>query len=144
MTERTPEQAVNSAAIDVNGDKPAADSDDTPASKSAGRAQYSFPRRTIQDALRVPMAIRTNNGGEPFAPGEVAKAINVGGKTSNFFYLTTASRDYGFTTGTRDSAEIALTQLGRQAVYPGSDTEAADARLQAFLNVSAFKGVVEH
>lgn len=139
MTEETPEQKVDDASIDV-GDKPA----DKPAAKSTGKAQYPFPRKTIEEALRVPTAIRTSNGGEPFAPQEVAKALNVGGKTSNFFYLTTASRDYGFTLGTRDSAEISLTPLGRQAVYPGSDTEASGARLRAFLNVETFKGVVEH
>lgn len=135
MAEETPEQKVNDASIDVP---------DKPADKPSGRAQYPFPRKTVEDSLRVPAAIRTSNGGEPFDPQEIAKALNVGGKTGNFFYLTTASRDYGFTEGTRDSSEISLTPLGRQVVYPGSDEEAYAAKLRAFLNVDKFKGVVEH
>jgi hypothetical protein len=108
------------------------------------KLQYSFPRRTLETALRVAAAIRTHNGGEPYDPQEIAKALNVGGRTSNFFYLTTASRDYGLTSGTRDSAEITLTPLGKQAVYPPSDDEASDAKLKAFLNVEKFRGVLEH
>ncbi|BDH56173.1 hypothetical protein [Tsukamurella sp. PLM1] len=138
MTEETPEQKVEAASVDA-GERPA----DKPATQG-GRAQYPFPRKTVEDALRVPTAIRTNNGGEPFDPQEIAKALNVGGKTGNFFYLTTASRDYGFTDGTRDSSEISLTALGKQAVYPASDADAYTAKLQAFLNVDKFKGVVEH
>lgn len=138
MTEETPEEAVDAASIDV------ADKDtDKPATRT-GRAQYPFPRKTLEEALRIPAVIRTHNGGEPYDPQEIAEALNIGGKTGNFFYLTTASRDYGFTSGTRDSAAIALTPLGKQAVYPSSNQEASDAKLRAFLNIDKFRGVVEH
>jgi len=139
MTEHSqdsPDQDAAAASTEV-GDSPAK------AAKQA-KAQYPFPRRTIEDALRVPSAIRTHNGGEPYDPQEVAKVINVGGRTGNFFYLTTASRDYGFTAGARDAAVISLTPLGKQAVYPGSTEESTEARLRAFLNVPKFKGVLEH
>ncbi|MFC4242653.1 hypothetical protein ACFOYW_04645 [Gryllotalpicola reticulitermitis] len=138
MDQETSEDKVDAASIDP---------DDEPRGRPAaqgGRAQYPFPRKTVEDALRIPTAIRTNNGGEPFAPQEIAKALNVGGRTGNFFYLTTASRDYGFTEGTRDSSEISLTALGKQAVYPSSDNDAYAAKLRAFLNVDKFRGVLEH
>lgn len=134
MPEETPEQKVEAASIDA-AQEPAA---------AKGRPQYPFPRRTIEDALRIPMTVKTHNGGEPYDPKEIAKALKIGGSTGNFFYLTTASRDYGFTSGTRDSAEIALQPLGKQAVYPGSDTEAQEAKMKAFLNVEKFRGVLEH
>ena len=143
MPDETPEQKVDASAIDT-GDKTDDKTGDKPAAKPTTKAQYPFPRRSIEDALRVATAIRTHNGGEPYDPQEIAKVLNVGGKTGNFFYLTTASRDYGFTKGARDAAEISLTPLGKQAVYPGSDAEAADAKLRAFLNVPKFKGVLEH
>jgi len=107
-------------------------------------SKYLFPRRTLEQALRVPLALREHNGGNPWSPGEVATAIGVGGKTPNFFYITTAARDYGLTIGSRDASEIALTDLGRRAVYPESDAQERQARLEAFLSVPAFRGVLEH
>lgn len=135
------EEAIDSA------DEQVKQVDKAPAEKPelrSGRVQYPFPRRTIEDSLRVPTVIRTHNGGEPYDPKEIAKALNVGGKTGNYFYLTSASRDYGFTEGTRDSPVIALTSLGRQVTYPESDDQASEAKLQAFLNVDKFRGVAEH
>ncbi len=136
MTDQTDsEDAVDSASIDPGTSK---------SSSKTVRAQYPFPRKTLEDALRIPTTIRSHNGGEPYEPPQIANALNIGGKTGNFFYLTTASRDYGLTDGTRDSGLIALTALGKQAVYPTSDEEGAQARLRAFLNVSLFKAVLEH
>lgn len=133
MSEETPEQKVDAASIDT-ADKPA----------PKGRPQYPFPRRTIEDSLRVPTTIKTHNGGEPYDPQEIAKVLGIGGKTGNFFYLTSASANYGFTSGTRDAPEISLEPLGRQVAYAGSDEEAQAAKMKAFLNVEKFKGVLEH
>lgn len=135
MTEEAPTDEVKSSAV-VNADKPA-----TP---RPGKPQYPFPRKTVEEALRIPTVLRAVNGGEPYDPQETAKALNIGGKTGNYFYLTAAARDYGFTEGTSKSSSISLTPLGRKAVYPPSDAEAYAAKLQAFLNIDKFKGVVEH
>jgi hypothetical protein len=107
-------------------------------------SKYLFPRRTLEQALRVPTALREMNGGNPWPPSQVAAALGVGAKTTNFFYITAASRDYGFTTGTRETAEIALTDLGRLSVFPQSDAEERDAKLEAFLRVDVFRKVLEH
>jgi hypothetical protein len=77
-----------------------------------------YPRRTLEQALRVPRALRDHNGGQPWPPPEVANALGLGAKSGNFFYLTSASRHYGLTEGTSQASEIALTDLGRRAVYP--------------------------
>ena len=82
MSEETPEQKVNAASIDA-ADKPPA--------KGGGKPQYPFPRRTIEDALRVPTAIKTHNGGEPYDPKEIAKALGIGGSTGNFCGATLQS-----------------------------------------------------
>jgi hypothetical protein len=107
-------------------------------------AQRNFPRRTVEQALRIPQALKEYNGGNPWSSGEVGKAIGTGAKSSNFFYISTASRDYGLTLGTRDTAEISLTELGRRAVYPQSGGEQQQARLEAFLKVDLFRQVLEH
>jgi hypothetical protein len=98
----------------------------------------------MEQALRVPQALKEHNGGNPWASAEVAKALNVGKTTANFFYITAASRDFGFTVGTRDTAEISLTELGKRVVYPQSPQEESSARLEGFLRVDSFRKVLEH
>jgi hypothetical protein len=65
-------------------------------------------------------------------------------RNGNFFYISAASRDYGLAEGTRETAEIALTDLGRRAVYPESVSEQSQALVDAFLNVDAFRKVLNH
>lgn len=108
------------------------------------KPSYPYPRKTLEDALRIATAIKAHNAGNAWAPSEVAAALGVGGKTGNYFYLTTASRDFGLTEGTRDSEVLKLTPLGRRTVYPSSDGELAEAKLKAFLNVEKFRQVAEY
>lgn len=103
-----------------------------------------FPRRTVEEALAVPIALKEKNGGNPWPTDQVAHALAIARTNNKFFYLTAASRDYGFTVGTRDAAEISLTDLGRQAVYPESPEAEHRARLQGFLNIEVFKAVLAH
>lgn len=106
--------------------------------------QRPFPGKTLEQALRVPQALKEKNGGNPWPPDQIASALGIGAKGGNFYYLAAASRDYGLTTGSRDTAEIALTDLGRKAVYPQSDMEQAQAYLDAFLHVDVFRKVLQH
>jgi hypothetical protein len=134
-----PKEVVAKASIDGDDGKA------TKGGQGRGPAvSRLYPRRTLEDALRVPRAIRENNGGNPWPPSEVAKALGVGGSTGSFYYLTAAARDFGLTEGTRDTEAISLTDLGRKAVYPGSEEAAAQAKLQAFNKVDLFKRVADH
>jgi len=103
-----------------------------------------FPRRTLEQALRVPTAVKDYNGGNPWKTEEIAKALGLGASSGNFYYVTAAARDYGLTTGTRDTSEISLTDLGRRVVYPSSAEDEQEARHQAFLNVEVFRRVLLH
>ena len=102
-----------------------------------------YPRRTLEDALRIPDAIKSNNGGQPWSPDQVARAVDMG-MSSTFFYLSSAARDYGLTEGTRDAAFISITDLGRRAVYPESSDIRYQALLDAFFSVDLFKQVVDY
>lgn len=103
-----------------------------------------FPRRTLENALRVPQAIKQHNAGNPWGTEEVARALNLGRNSGNFFYVTASARAYGLTEGTRETSQISLTALGRRAVYPADQDEERDALLKAFLNVDSFKQVLEY
>jgi hypothetical protein len=112
------------------------------ATKASSRRPY--PRVTLEQALRVPTAIKDNNGGNPWPPIDVAKAVGISHKTPDFFYLAAASRDFGLTEGSRDSELISLAELGRDVVYaPGKDEERAALRT-ALLNVEIFRDVLEY
>lgn len=66
------------------------------------------------------------------------------GTGSNYFYLTAACRDYGLTIGTRDTAKIELTELGRNLVYPKSPEQLAEALNVAFRNIVLFQKVYDY
>jgi hypothetical protein len=82
-----------------------------------------YPRRNLEQALRVPRALKEYNGGNAWPPGQVAEALGLKPKSGNFFYIAGASRDFGLTSGSRDTTEIALTDLGRSTVYPESEEQ---------------------
>jgi hypothetical protein len=116
----------------------------TNAAEKKGRIRWPFPRATLEEALKIPYAIKDHNGGNPWEPDEVRKAIGAGTGGNAYFYLTAASRDYGLTIGTSTAEKIALADLGRDLVYaPNPDAEKT-LKLRAFLNVDIFKRVLEY
>jgi hypothetical protein len=103
-----------------------------------------FPRITLEQALRVAVALKEKNAGNPWPGEDVAKVLGVGAKSARFFYLTAGSRDYGLTLGTRDTARVELTDLGRQAVYPNTPQQRTEALQSAFFSVGLFKRVFDY
>lgn len=111
---------------------------------ASGGARRPFPSVTLLKALPVAQKIKELNGGNPWSPENIATALDVGPKSPKFYYITAAARDFGLTTGTRDSATIALTDLGRAIVYaPDQEAEYAK-KIEAFLSIDLFKRVLEH
>jgi hypothetical protein len=92
-----------------------------PKSKSSkaksSNVRRPYPRVTLEDALRVPYALKEKNGGNPWPPSDVAAAVGLSHKNTDFFYMAAASRDFGLTDGSRDSDLISLTDFGRDVVY---------------------------
>lgn len=108
------------------------------------RVHWPFPRATLEQALTIAYAIKEHNGGNPWEPEEIRKAIGAGTGGNAFFYLTAASRDYGLTVGTNKADKIELAELGRNLVYaPNPEAERA-LKTRAFLNIDVFKRVLEY
>jgi hypothetical protein len=61
--------------------------------------------------------IKENNGGNPWDTEQHAIALDAKKSGNIFYYMTAASRDYGFTIGTRDTPTVALADLGRKYIY---------------------------
>ena len=108
------------------------------------RVRWPFPRATLEQALKIPYAIKDHNGGNPWEPEEVRKAIGAGTGGNAWFYLCAASRDYGLTIGTSAAQKIELAEIGRVIVYaPNVDAE-KKAKTQAFLHVEIFLKVLAY
>ena len=109
------------------------------AADKKARIRWPFPRATLEEALKIPYAIKEHNGGNPWESDEVRKAIGAGIGGNAYFYLSAASRDYGLTIGTSAAEKIALAELGRDLVYaPNPDAEKV-LKVRAFLGVDIFK-----
>lgn len=104
----------------------------------------SFPQFSIKEAMEIPKIIGLQNAGNPWATEHVASALNTSKANNNFFYLTSASRDYGFTTGTSRAKTIELTALGRKLAFPESPSDEPQAVWEAFCNIEVFKNVYEY
>lgn len=111
---------------------------------STAAKKRPYPQVTLQRAIVVPQQIKDKNGGNPWATEDVAVAVGLGAKTNEFYYLTAASRDFGLTEGTRNTAQISLTDLGRKVVYARSAEEELAAKKQAFLRVDIFQKVLDY
>jgi hypothetical protein len=109
-----------------------------------GGGPRPFPSDTLQEALRVADVIRSLNGGNPWAPPEVANALELSPSGNRFFYLTSSARLYGLTLGTREAKVIELGPLGRKILYATSSEVEKAGLFEAFSNVEVFKKVYEY
>lgn len=112
--------------------------------KPPNQVPKPYPRATLEEALKIPLAIKDKNGGNPWSPDDVAAALGVAKGNPRFFYTAAAARDFGLTSGGRDSKEIVLTELGRNLVYAPSIEVEESLKKKAFLNVEKFKDVLEY
>jgi hypothetical protein len=118
-------------------------------SNASQKIDRPFPRASLSEAIRVPLALKEYNGGKPWPPSELKEAIettigNTSVRSNHFYYLTASSRDFGLTTGTTNAGEIALTDLGRRFAYAGSQAAEEEALKEAFFSIPVFAAVYKH
>lgn len=103
-----------------------------------------YPRVTLEEALKIAQIIKEKNGGNPWPPSEIAKAVGIASKGNPFFYQTSAAQAFGLTKGTRDANEITLETLGRDIIYAPSSQKEFEKKREAFFNIKIFKEVFEY
>lgn len=113
-------------------------------SKKGKKPRRSYPIETLDEALKIPQAIKAKNNGHPWDSKLVAKACGLSHMTNKFFYYSTAARDYGLTVGTRDTPNIELTELGRAIVYADDPNLEREKKIEAFFKIEKFKQVYDH
>ncbi len=96
------------------------------------RKRGLFPYYPLNQALRVPSAIKAENAGKPMNRILLAKALDLSPGSSTFRLLVTSSNLYGLTAGNPYKGEtISLDELGLEIVSPRSEEEKKAALLKA-------------
>jgi hypothetical protein len=109
-----------------------------------GGGPRPFPAESLEAALQVPKVIKEFNGGNPWPPSEVAKALEIAPRGNKLWYLTASAQHYGLTVGTRDTDLVELAPIGRSFVYAPSPAVERQSIEAAFFNVDAFKKVYDY
>ena len=95
--------------------------------------QTDVPRVSLEQALRVPLAIAENYAGEPTRPIDVALALTMTPTSGGFRTLCGAAIGYGLTEGGPNASQISLTELGRKIASPLAEGEERAAKRDAVL-----------
>lgn len=101
-------------------------------------SQNSLPSFTLEDALRIAIALKDNFAGQPTAPLLLAEACGISPTSSNWRYLTGCSVAYGITEGGYNAQIIKLAALGDRIVSPLKEGDDVLAKRQAVLNPTIF------
>jgi hypothetical protein len=109
---------------------------DAGAAKAQRRArlkQSDVPAYTLDQALRVPEALRDQYGKQPTRPLMVAKALDMSPTGPTFRMISGAAGAYGLTEGAAQADTIGLTELGKRIVAPTVEGDDLWARREAVL-----------
>jgi len=109
-------------------------------SSSAKGKPWTFPKNTLEDAIRIPKEIEEKNAGNPMLVADLATAV--GFRLANdwrFLDLLRSADQYGLVE--RTGGAVSLTKLGQDVVAPSSPSQRSEALLTAFRNVKDFEAV---
>lgn len=132
-------KTVNEKKVDAKQDL----SQKEPIQKQARISQSRCPLFSLEDALRIPRAIRQELAGQADIPMLVAKACNMSPTSSQWRLLSSAAVAYGLTTGAYNAKEIGLTPLGSRVVSPIKEGDDAVAIKQAALVPTLFNELAQ-
>ena len=101
--------------------------------RKAALKQSDVPSMSIAQALRVIKAIAEEYASKPTTPLNVAAALDVQPTTGPFRMLCGASAAYGLSSGSYNSSEIEITELGKRIVTPTVEGDDLIATKEAML-----------
>ncbi|WP_316196740.1 hypothetical protein [Bradyrhizobium sp. SZCCHNS3053] len=107
---------------------------------SAKGKPWTFPKNSLEDAIRIPKEIEEKNAGNAIPVAELATAV--GFRLANdwrFLDLLRSSDQYGLVE--RTGGTVSLTKLGQDVVAPSSPSQRSDALISAFRKVKDFEAV---
>jgi hypothetical protein len=117
--------------------------DDSAHSAKRRRVNSDFPKFSLEDALRVAVAL-DRNAGRPMPPLETAMAMGLSPGSSLFRDLLSTSMKYGLTKGTQRATNIELLPAGESVNAPKSVEERAETLVAAALTPPKFAAIFDH
>jgi hypothetical protein len=103
---------------------------------------WTFPKQSLEAAIRVAKAIEEKNAGNPMPARDLAVAVGFRQPQDwCFLDLLRSANQYGLVSGTGPAASIDLTQLGQDVVSPSSPAQQSQGLLNAFRTVKDFVAV---
>lgn len=105
-------------------------------------APWTFPKHTLEGAIRVAQSIEEKYAGNQTEAELVAKAVGYNRSDDwRFLDLLRAANQYGLVSGSGAKASVELTPIGSGIVAPSSADQRRSSLLKAFLSVEQFKQV---
>lgn len=115
-----------------------------PVKKGGSKTAWTFPKNTLEDAIRIPKAIEEQNAGNPMKADMLAKAVGYNQSDDwRFKDLLRSANQYGLVEGSGAAATVSMTQIGSDVIAPGSPSDRQTALLGAFRKVDDFHKVEE-
>ena len=111
--------------------------------KRAYLSQSDVPRHSLDEALRVVMAISDEYGKRPTPPIDVARALRVLPSSGGFRSLTGAALAYGLTDGGPNADFIGLGDLGQRIVSPLEEGDDVAAKREALMRPRVVRDFLE-
>lgn len=107
-------------------------------------APWTFPKNTLEDAIKIARAIEEQNAGNPMKPDMLCKAVGYNSTADwRFLDLLRSANLYGLVTGVGKISPVSLTDIGRDVVAPSTPSARPKALFAAFRSVDDFRKVEE-
>jgi predicted nucleotide-binding protein len=103
-----------------------------------------FPKHTLEDAIRIVVAIEDANAGNPYPPTDTAIALGVSPGSSTWRSLTAAANKYGLISGTYKTDRLSLTPIGTRVASPTSPEDRQTALVSAGFSPPKFAAIFEY
>jgi hypothetical protein len=132
---KTKKSATKRRTTTRRATKPKKSSESDP--KSAKGKPWTFPKNSLEDAIRIPKEIEEKNAGNPMPVADLATAT--GFRLANdwrYLDLLRSADQYGLVE--RTGGTVSLTRLGQDVVAPSSPNQRSEALLSAFRKVTEF------
>src|SRR6266446_3976962 len=87
----------------------------------AKKTPWTFPKNTLEDAIKIPKVIEEKNAGKPIPARDLAVAVGFNQANDwRFLDLARSANQYGIVNWTGAARPASITELGENIVAPSS------------------------
>lgn len=94
---------------------------------SVQKTAWTFPKNTLEEAIKIPKAIEEQNAGNPMTADMLATAVNFNQPQDwRFQDLLRSANQYGLVDGSGVAATVSMTQIGNDVIASRLSSRKAD------------------